>query len=129
VQDFALTVSGGSDYRDLTPGQYSFDPRLFRALRIIDALGARGIEYVEDPASPISVVLGQESAVDTVRFPRTTLLYQSGDCDDTTALLTSLLEAAGIRTAILTSPGHVFAAFESGEPRKTAGSLRATILP
>jgi tetratricopeptide (TPR) repeat protein len=125
VQDFALTVSGGSDYRDLTPGQYSFDPRLFRAMRIIDALGARGIEYIEDPASPISVVLGQESAVDTVRFPRTTLLYQSGDCDDTTALLTSLLEAAGIRTAILTSPGHVFAAFESGEPEENRWLLES----
>jgi tetratricopeptide (TPR) repeat protein len=125
IQNFALSVAGGSEYRNLTPGQFSFDPKLFRAMRIIDALGARGIEYVEDPSSPITQVLGQESAVDTVRFPRTTLYYQSGDCDDTTALTTSLLEAAGIRTAILTSPGHVFAAFDSGEPEENRWLLES----
>jgi hypothetical protein len=58
--------------------------------------------------------------VDTIRFPRTTLAYKGGDCDDTTALLASLLEAAGIPTAILTSPGHVFLAFDTGEKEADA---------
>jgi hypothetical protein len=49
--------------------------------------------------------------MDTVRFPRATLNYKIGDCDDTTALLSSLLESAGIPTAIMTGPGHVYLAF------------------
>jgi len=39
-------------------------------------------------------------------------------------MLASLLEAAGIKTAILTSPGHVFLAFDTGE-REDSGWLFA----
>lgn len=87
-----------------------------RAMRICDALGSYGINYVEDPQSPFAGDKSDRIAVDTVRFPRTTLYYRSGDCDDSTALLGSLLESAGIPTAIMTSPGHVFLAFNTGEP-------------
>ena len=90
--------------------------KLVKAARICDALGTYGISYVEDPDSPFSLILGKEQHVDTVRYPRTTLHIQSGDCDDTTALLTSLLESSGIGTAIMTSPGHVFLAFNTEEP-------------
>lgn len=91
-------------------------PRLLRAMRVCDTLGAYGIVYVEDPDSPISRILGQPAVVDTVRFPRDTLAQRTGDCDDTTALLASALEAVGVRTAIMTSPGHVFLAFDTGDP-------------
>jgi tetratricopeptide (TPR) repeat protein len=87
-----------------------------RASRIADALGVHGMAYIQDPDTPISAILGDSGVVDTVRFPRTTLLYRSGDCDDTTALVCSLYESVGIRTAILTSPAHVFMAFDTGEP-------------
>ena len=90
--------------------------KVVKAARICDALGTYGITYVEDPDSPFSEILGKKEHVDTVRYPRTTLHIQSGDCDDTTALLTSLLESSGISTAIMTSPGHVFLAFDSEEP-------------
>lgn len=91
--------------------------RIFqRAARIGEALGRRGISYVEDPQTPISAILGRNDVVDTVRLPRTTLLNRAGDCDDTTALLCSLYEAAGIATAIVTTPDHVLMAFDTGEP-------------
>jgi tetratricopeptide (TPR) repeat protein len=90
--------------------------KLVKAARICDALGTYGITYVEDPDSPFSQIQGKEQFVDTVRYPRTTLYIRSGDCDDTTALLTSLLESSGIGTAIMTSPGHVFLAFDTEEP-------------
>lgn len=99
--------------------------RVLRGMRICDALGAYGISYVEDPDSPISRVLGRGQALDTVRFPRMTLAVKSGDCDDTTALLASLLESAGIGTAILTTPGHVFLAFDTGEPAENAWLFEA----
>jgi tetratricopeptide (TPR) repeat protein len=63
-----------------------------------------------------------------VRFPRTTLSNRTGDCDDTTALLCSLLESAGIRTAVLTTPGHVFMAFDSGEPAENLRYLSSPAL-
>jgi hypothetical protein len=90
--------------------------KVVRAARICDAVGKYGITYIEDPESPISEVLERESVIDTVRFPRTTLFIKSGDCDDTTALLGSLLESVGVKTAIMTSPGHVFLAMDTGEP-------------
>jgi tetratricopeptide (TPR) repeat protein len=69
-------------------------------------------------------VLGDPRVIDTVRFARTTLLIRAGDCDDTTALLGSLLESSGIGTAIMTSPGHVFLAFDTGEPVGNAWMYR-----
>ncbi|RKX87612.1 MAG: hypothetical protein DRP58_02425, partial [Spirochaetes bacterium] len=94
---------------------FNFTEKFNRAIRISNALGAYGISYIEDPSSPITKILGDANAVDTVRFARKTLFIRSGDCDDTTALLASLLESAGINTAIMTSPGHVFMAFDSEE--------------
>ena len=91
-------------------------PKMRDAARICDALGVYNIHYTEDPDSPISKILGKAAVLDTIRFPRTTLSIKSGDCDDTTALLASLLESSGIDTAIMTSPGHVFLAFNSEEP-------------
>jgi tetratricopeptide (TPR) repeat protein len=95
------------------------------AARLCDSLGALPLSYVKDPQSPIEAVLGASGSIDTVRFPRTTLAYRGGDCDDTTALLASLLEALGISTAIMTSPGHVFLAFDSGEPEANAWMFNA----
>lgn len=97
---------------------FSLSEKLFRAARISDAVGAGGLEYIEDPDSGITEVLGNPSVIDTVRFPRTTMRVGYGDCDDTTALLCSLYESVGIDTAIMTSPGHVFMAFDTGEPEQ-----------
>ncbi|NCN04984.1 MAG: hypothetical protein GW949_05085 [Spirochaetales bacterium] len=123
ISTFAFQLLAGSTGTTRSPSSgpllesfFEEFPILARARVLADGLGAYNIEYIEDPASPITQVFGQASVIDTVRFPRETLFYQRGDCDDTTALLTSLFEAAGIRTAIMTSPGHVFAAFNSRIP-------------
>jgi|GEM_PF-3314934 hypothetical protein len=86
-----------------------------RACRVLEAMGAAGIAYVPDPGAGVQAALGKAELMDTVRFPRTTLDYRIGDCDDMTALAASLLESAGLPTAILTGPGHVYMAF-SPEP-------------
>jgi tetratricopeptide (TPR) repeat protein len=101
-----------------------------RAIRILEAIGAHGIAYVEDPAAPISKVFGSATTIDTVRFARDTLLRRTGDCDDTTVLAASALESQGIATAVLTTPGHIFIAFDSGESAESmslfaAGGLEA----
>ncbi len=114
VTAFAHRVSRVDEALDV----YRLSDKLFQAMRVCDAVGTHSVHYIEDPESPIANILGNSEWVDAVRFPRTTLLIQSGDCDDTTALLASLLKSIGIRTAILTSPGHVFMAFDSGEPEE-----------
>ena len=112
VSRFALNVTRAAD--PTYPALMS--DRAWRAALIADAVGAYGVRYIEDPNSPFTEVFGATGVLDTVRFPRTTLRVRSGDCDDTTALLASLFEAAAIKTAIMTSPGHVFLAFDTGEP-------------
>ncbi|MCX7040754.1 MAG: hypothetical protein NT005_16670, partial [Spirochaetes bacterium] len=120
-------VVNGFARRALAPAgeekKFLLSSKLFQAMRVCDALGAHGITYVEDPNSPISKSLGKTEVVDTVQLPRTTLFNRAGDCDDTTALLCSALEAIGVRTAILTTPGHIFLAFDSGEPAESAQLL------
>ena len=118
----ALVEAFAAPFAGIGPAErYSLSETLFRTARVFEALAATGVEYIEDPESGITEVLGRASVVDTVRFPRTTLRVGYGDCDDTTALLASLLESLGIRTAIMTSPGHIFLAFDTGEP---AGNRR-----
>jgi len=94
--------------------------KIIRAMKIVDGLGAYGMTYIEDPTAPFEAVFGKAGLIDTVRFPRTTLRVHSGDCDDTTALLASLLESASVHTAIMTTPGHVFLAFDTGESASSA---------
>ncbi|AHC16816.1 hypothetical protein L21SP2_3480 [Salinispira pacifica] len=117
VEEFAFTLLKESSHGPgLSSLESSFNSITLRAWRILEGLGRYGIEYVEDPVNPISGILGDSDIVDTVRYPGTTLLYKSGDCDDSSALCASLLESAGVETAIMTVPGHVFIAFNSGEP-------------
>lgn len=106
------------------PKRRQLPAKLARAIGICEGLAAYGLSYVEDPSVPISKALGG-STVDTVRFARDTLLRKAGDCDDTTVLLASSLESAGIRTAVLTTPGHIFLAFDSGSSAETAAMLAA----
>lgn len=116
VRLFGLTTADPGPMVDV----YGVSKRIFRAARIAEAVGQYGINYIEDPDSPFSEILGESGHVDTVRFPRDTLRTRIGDCDDTTALMCSLYEAAGIPTAVMTSPGHVFLAFDTGEPEQNA---------
>lgn len=80
------------------------------AMGMYQALGLYGMRYVIDPASSYADFSQKEAAVDFLQFPRQTLQYKSGDCDDLTILYTALLESVGIETAFVTVPGHILAA-------------------
>ncbi len=125
VSRFAFAATTAVDEESTNAFSRSF----LRAARIIDALGLYGISYVEDPRTPISAILQRNDVVDTVRFPRATLLNRVGDCDDTSALLASLLEAVGIPTAIVTTPDHVLIAFDTGEPAANGWIYRSAGYP
>ncbi|TFG59473.1 MAG: transglutaminase domain-containing protein, partial [Spirochaetales bacterium] len=89
----------------------AIDENLQKGMAIYEAVRSYGIRYQIDPATPFSELSEQKEAVDFLQFPRQTLEYSNGDCDDLSALYTSLMEAAGVESAVITIPGHIFAAF------------------
>jgi hypothetical protein len=70
-----------------------------------------GLKYVVDPASSYENLSENVKAVDYVQFPIQTLDYKTGDCDDLSVLYCSFLEALGVESAFLTTPGHILTAF------------------
>jgi tetratricopeptide (TPR) repeat protein len=90
------------------------------ALGLFEALNIYGINYIIDPASSYVALSASSSSLDSLNYPYQTLLYRGGDCDDLSILFSSLLEAAGIDTAFLTIPSHIYMAFDSGMSEEEA---------
>ncbi len=93
------------------------------AARLFSAMRAAGVRYVVDPSSAYESLSRDNSSIDFVRFPVETLDSRSGDCDDLSVLYNSLLESVGVSTAYITTPGHIFTAFDSGVPAELAARL------
>ncbi len=89
----------------------ALDGNLQRAMALFEAVKTYGIRYQIDPATPFAELSETTHAVDYLQFPRQTLQYTNGDCDDLTTLYTSLLEAVGVESGFITIPGHIYAAF------------------
>lgn len=91
------------------------------AAAMTDALAELGMAYVPDPANPFSSTSETPHAVDTIHYPYQTLETLSGDCDDTTVLLASLLGNVGVNTRFVDAPGHIFLLVDTGlHPRNRA---------
>ncbi len=88
-----------------------FSESFRKGMIAFSALSEYGIRYVIDPASSYKELSGEAGKVDYVQFPVQTLDYRTGDCDDLTVLYCSFLEALGLETAFITTPGHIYAAF------------------
>ncbi len=84
------------------------------ALHIVEAIRDAGVRYVIDPNSAYQELSEDVGAVDYLRFPRETLSALAGDCDDISVLAATLLESVGVPTAFITTPGHIFLAFDTG---------------
>jgi len=91
----------------------SYNEQLQVAVQTYQALGEIGIIYQADPTSPFTSVQENTMMVDSISLPRDTLKRITGDCDDLTVLYTSLLETVGIETGFITTPGHIYAAFNT----------------
>jgi hypothetical protein len=89
----------------------SIDKSLQTAIALHDALRLYGISYVSNPLTSYAEVSKNKLAVDTLKFPRETISYRSGDCSDLAILYCALLQSVQIETAFITIPGHIFMAF------------------
>ncbi|MBN1837353.1 MAG: hypothetical protein JW820_15975 [Spirochaetales bacterium] len=85
-----------------------------KALAFHETLDLIGIQYVVDPQTPYADLSRTTDAIDFLQFPRQTLRYSAGDCDDLSILYCALLESVGVETAFITVPGHIYAAFAPG---------------
>ena len=88
------------------------------AMQVYYGLTEIGCLYQRDPTSPFDAAQENAQIVDAISLPRNTLKRATGDCDDLTVLFCSLLETAGIETAFITVPGHIYAAFNTKVPAK-----------
>ncbi|MBN2050386.1 MAG: hypothetical protein JW760_08095 [Spirochaetales bacterium] len=84
------------------------------AIALHEGLRAYGISYLLSPNRPFAQAVVDTSAVDSLKFPRQTLGFRAGDCADLSVLYASCFEAAGVQTAFVTVPGHIFVAVDLG---------------
>jgi len=106
VLTFARNVSG--IMKD--SGNREINQWLSMALATHEALSLYGLSYIVDPRRPYAELSQKKEEVDFLQFPRQTLEYKGGDCDDISILYCALLEALGAETAFVTIPGHIFMA-------------------
>lgn len=86
------------------------------AMALFQKLSISGVNYVVDPSAPsFNAVTEDTTIVDFLQYPRHTLEYKGGDCDDLSVLYASLLESVGVKTALVTIPGHILLAFSTGQ--------------
>lgn len=118
VELFALEAIKNLPYRtELELGN------LYTAAALFDAMGAIGIRYREDPENPFSVIPKTQHSVDYIKYPAELLTNKQGDCDDLTVLFASLLEHCGIKTALVSTEGHIFLMFDTGIHERNWGLL------
>ncbi|MGH7492705.1 MAG: transglutaminase domain-containing protein [bacterium] len=92
------------------------------ARAIMDSLAHTHIRYQRDPNIPFY-------KDDRVQFARETLALGSGDCDDLSVLLVSLLESAGINAAFVDvqdpekSVAHLYVLFDTGVPAEQGEAI------
>ena len=93
------------------------------AAAITDALADLGVAYVPDPTNPYSTISATPHAVDTIHYPFQTLDRLSGDCDDTTVLMASLLGNLGVNTRFVDVPGHILLLVDTGLHERNRDAL------
>ena len=116
IQSFAKNVASLS--RPLQINGVSRELQLGMAQHA--ALVEHGTSYVIDPSSAYEELSQNPLAVDYVQFPRQTLQFRAGDCDDLSATYSALLESVGVDTAFITTPGHIYTAFKLNMPAQEA---------
>lgn len=113
-----------STYKNKNIG--NMNRNLFNAMLVFDALGATGLTYVLDPQSPLRQREKTMEVVDYIQFPRDTIRFKSGDCDDCTVLFSSLMEHIGIQTALIDLQEHILMMFNTGVPENAAGQIASS---
>ncbi len=92
-------------------GSKTINANLRMAMALHEALTLYGMSYVVDPITPYKEFSIKRQEIDFLQFPKQSLDYKAGDCDDLSILYCALFESVGVETAFITIPGHIFMAF------------------
>jgi hypothetical protein len=103
-------------------GMRAVNENLRMAMAMHEALSLYGMSYVVDPTTPYEKFSQNTTAVDYLQFPKQSLDYRAGDCDDLSILYCALLESIGVETAFITTPGHIHTAFSVNLSPEAAAS-------
>ncbi|MCX7031099.1 MAG: hypothetical protein NTU62_13415, partial [Spirochaetes bacterium] len=101
-------------------GSTTINESLAKAMAIHEALNLFKVVYMPDPKTPYKDLVQRKTEVDFLQFPRETLAYRAGDCDDLSILYCALLESLSVETAFITVPGHIYTAISLGLPPDAA---------
>lgn len=111
------------------PAAEFLNHNLVIAMHVWDALGAIGVRFLPSPNNPFEQISEDPAfPVDYTQFPRETLRRKSGQCDDLVTLISSMLEGATVKAAILDYPGHMALMFDTGETDSAEAGLPAGAL-
>ncbi|MGH7600832.1 MAG: hypothetical protein ACREOI_31125, partial [bacterium] len=102
---------------DTSKAPWFFRYNMAEALTIFNALKAYGLTYHLDAVTPFPSLAdtanGLHYRLDTIQYPAELLCKSVGDCDDLSVLYASLLQSAGLPTALVSAPGHLFMMFDT----------------
>lgn len=84
-----------------------------RAAILFKALEDQGVRYRPDPDFRYSEAMRSTDKVDYIKGPREVISAGFGDVDDLTVFYASMLESAGISTALIAAPGRLFLAIST----------------
>jgi tetratricopeptide (TPR) repeat protein len=101
----------------------SLDGNLSTAMAVHESLRKYGMSYVVDPTSSYAEQSKSKVTVDYIQYPRASLQYKSGDCDDLSVLYAAILQGVGVDTAFITVPGHIYVAFSLAMSAEKARKL------
>ena len=121
VGEFARPLLGAFEDEIKSSGRTGRN--ILGAMVLFEALRQHGVHYVADANNPYARMAADKAAVDNIQYPAELLQHRAGDCDDLTALYCALLESAGIATALVDYPEHIFMMFDTGIPRYAANSF------
>ena len=96
-------------------GASLINANVLTAVRVWNALGVLGMQFLANPTSPYEKVSEDPTLpIDYAQFPTETLNRRSGQCDDIVALISTLLEGLTVPTVLLDYPGHLALMFGLG---------------
>lgn len=112
IEEF-IDYSREIDQRYRDEQSYGIPRNIIKALQVYTELSTDRMVYSPDPSVSFATASVNTDIQDFLQYPAETMLRKSGDCDDLVALYCCILENAGVATAYIDIPGHVFMAFDT----------------
>lgn len=112
IEEF-INYSREIDLRYRDEQTYGISRNILKAVQVYNELLTDRLVYSPDPTVSFATASINTDIQDFLQYPAETMIRKSGDCDDLVALYCCILENAGVSTAYIDIPGHVFMAFDT----------------